>query len=260
MNRPVVLVFGGLDPTGGAGLAADVEAILACGARAAPVATALTVQDSVGVERVEEVSMEMVRAQARAVLDDLAVAALKVGMLGTCAMLQLVLALANEHPTLPLVVDPVLRSGRGDPLGEQGLPSCLTRLLAPRAWLMTPNHAELAALVPGMTPAQAADTLLNREGQALLLTGGDCDTEEVVNVCYRREQGAMHERAYHWRRWPGQFHGSGCTLASAAAAFLARGHSLVEAVERAQTYAWQSLRDADRPGRGQAFPDRGSHE
>ncbi|HET9121955.1 MAG TPA: hydroxymethylpyrimidine/phosphomethylpyrimidine kinase [Acidiferrobacteraceae bacterium] len=253
MLRPIVLVFSGLDPTGGAGIAADIETLAALGARAAPIVSALTVQDTRGASEVVPVTAALVLAQAEAVLADLPVAAIKVGLLPTVALVDAVATLAARHPALPLVVDPVLASGRGDDLRLEPTATALRQQLLPHTWLLTPNVRE-AEQISGARGSEAiAQALLALGTHAVLVTGGDEPEAQVHNWLYR--QGVAPVR-YSWTRLPQRYHGSGCTLAAACAALLARGVVLEEAVRQAQAFTWAALADADCRGRGQCLPDR----
>ena len=253
MARPIVLLFGGLDPTGGAGLAADIEALAALGARAAPVASALTVQDTIGVSAIFPVAATLLLAQAEAVLSDLPVVAIKVGLLPGVDLVQAVANLARRYPALPLIVDPVLASGRGDRLTVEPTEAALRTILLPLAHLVTPNLREAEQLTGVQGRAAAASALLACGSRAVLLTGGDERGSTVENHLYRPDAAPV---SWSWRRLPHQYHGSGCTLAAACAALLARGMDLEAAVAEAQSYTWQALAAAEGPGRGQHLPDR----
>lgn len=251
---PVVLVFSGLDPTGGAGLAADLEAIASQGCHPAPVATALTVQDTRDVLRFEPVAPGLLVEQARAVLEDMPVAAVKIGMVGTATVAECIHTLLAERPELPVVLDPVLGSGVGTPLAEPGLEQALTSLLVPLATVATPNGPEALRLVPEAdSPEAAALALLEAGCGHVLLTGGHEAGDAVVNRLYG---GRRLLETFRWERLPGAFHGSGCTLAGALAGLLAQGREIFGAVHQAQQYTHEALRAAYRAGRGQRLPNR----
>lgn len=247
--RPVVLVFAGLDPSGGAGLAADIVAIAAQGAHALPVITALTVQDNDRVFAVEAVAPELLRRQAQALIDKIAIDAVKIGIPGSAAnaavIAQLIAQLRLAHPSLPVVLDPVLASGHGDVLSTGDAVLALAPLL-PVTTVIVPNGPEALAL-----GGEAA--LLARGCQNVLVTGGHGDGEEVLNRWFDAEGG---EREWRWPRLPGAFHGSGCTLASAIAARLALGQALPEALDLAQSYCHAALAGAYAIAPGQLIPQR----
>ncbi len=146
-SRPVVLCLSGHDPSGGAGLQADIEALLAQGCHAAPAVTALTVQDTVNVSDFRVLDREWVLAQANAVLADLPVAAVKLGMLGSLEMVDTVAEILAAHPHLPVVCDPVLRAGGGGALGKGDVGFAMRERLLPRATIATPN--------PGQRPGRS---------------------------------------------------------------------------------------------------------
>jgi hydroxymethylpyrimidine/phosphomethylpyrimidine kinase len=239
---PCVLVFAGLDPGGGAGLAADVQAIAAQGAHALPVATALTVQDNNRVYEVAPVDPGMVERQARVLLDTCAISAVKLGIPGSARNARVIAALLHElrqrDPALPVVLDPVLASGAGDALGS-GDPAAALRPLLPLATVIVPNLPEAVAIGP-------------QPHAHLLVTGGHGAGDEVVN----RWTGGGEAREWRWPRLPGEYHGSGCTLAAALAARLALGDDMAAALEQAQAYCHRALGAAYAIAPGQRIPRR----
>lgn len=253
-SRPIVLCLSGHDPCGGAGLQADIEALLAQGCHAAPTVTALTVQDTVDVVDFRVLDRAWVLAQARAVIADLPVAAVKLGMLGSVEMVETVLDIMQALPGVPLVCDPVLRAGGGGALGKDEVGYALRERLLPIAAIATPNlpEARLLAGLPDGSADACAERLLPFV-EHLLITGGHGDESDVHNRLYVRD-GSRHD--FTCPRLPGSYHGSGCTLASALAGRLAQGEALVSAVRTALDYTWRTLRDAEAPGRGQYIPRR----
>jgi len=237
-ERECVLVFAGVDPSAGAGIAADVQAITAVGAHPLAVVTALTVQDHNRVYEVVPVAPELVLRQARALATACRIRAVKIGIPGSAdnahTIAQVVAELRAVDPVLPVVLDPVLASGHGDRLGRGDAVAALAPLLA-LASVVTPNGPEAAALG------------LLESGRALI-TGGHDDGDEVVN--------RWRECSWTWPRLPGRFHGSGCTLAAALAGLLAQGWPTSEALERAQAYTHATLVAAYQIGPGQRIPLR----
>src|SRR5262245_46547476 len=161
---PFVLTFAASDPTGGAGLQADLLTLAALDCHPLSVVTALTVQDTRGVAALEAVAPELVARQAEALLAEFAVAAFKTGVLGSEANARAVAAIAAKHPGVPLIVDPVLASGRGDPLASEALIAALLTLVMPRATLATPNGVEARRL-------GGERALLDRGCKYVLVTG-----------------------------------------------------------------------------------------
>lgn len=237
-----VLVFSGLDPSGGAGIAADLAAIAAQGVHALPVLTALTVQDQNRVYGVEPVAAALIARQGGALLEAIRIDAVKIGIPGSRAnaeaIAELVLRLRQRTPGLPVVLDPVLASGHGDALGQGDARAALAPLLA-LASVATPNLGEAAAIDTGAC-------------EHVLVTGGHGQGAQVVN-CWH--DGAAR-REWRWERLPGQFHGSGCTLAAAIAARLALGEPMATALELAQAYVQRALAASFSIGPGQRIPRR----
>ncbi|MBE0488968.1 MAG: hydroxymethylpyrimidine/phosphomethylpyrimidine kinase [Halomonas sp.] len=256
-HLPVVLVLAGHDPTGGAGLVADAEAIAACGGWALTIPTALTVQDCRDVQAVVPCDPHAMRASAAA-LDDFEIAAIKVGLVADLTTLDAVTDIIRRFPGVPLVVDPVLRAGGGQELSTAELVDAFRDRLLPLVDLLTPNREELARLsAEAGEDTERAVELMTLGCQAVLVTGTDAPTaatpvDRVAHTLHTPYQ----SRQWSWPRLPGRYHGSGCTLASALAARLAAGESLVVACEQAQAFTWQALAHAWQPGNGQALPRR----
>ena len=249
---PAVLSFAASDPTGGAGMQADLLAIAALGCHPLSVLTGYTVQDTRGVESIRALEPGEIERQARCLLEDIPVTAFKLGVVGSAANAQIIARILAEHPRTPVVLDPVLASGRGDPLTEA---AALAPLL-PRTTVLTPNSLEARRLVsagPDAPLAECARALLAAGCAHVLVTGAHEGNGPVVNSLYG-EAGLLRED--RWPRLPGEYHGSGCTLASALAAYLAKGEALADAAYKSQDYTWKALQAAFRPGRGQAIPDR----
>jgi hydroxymethylpyrimidine/phosphomethylpyrimidine kinase len=240
--RPTVLVFAGLDPSGGAGIGADIEAIAAQGAHALSIVTALTVQDNNRVYEVAPVDSALLRRQAQVLIDGFDIGAVKIGIPGNGenadAIIALVAQLRQRRPNLPVVLDPVLASGHGDPLARGDALAAIRAMLA-IATVLVPNLPEAAAL--GETNCEH-----------VLTTGGHGEGETVVN----RWRTVGHTQQWEWPRLPEQFHGSGCTLAAAIAARLALGEAMEQALERAQSYCHTTLEGAFAIAPGQRIPQR----
>jgi len=257
-SLPAVLTFAASDPTSGAGLQADLLALASMGCYPLSVVTALTVQDTAGVESVLAIDPDWVADQARCVLEYMPVAAFKVGMLGSTEIVTIVAEVVSDYPDVPLVLDPVLASGRGDEFAGEDMVSAIRELLVPQSTVVTPNVMELRRLAGeddhgDAALADCAQTLLDSGCEYVLVTGTHDSTADVVNTLYHRS-GVV--RSDTWQRLPGSYHGSGCTLAAALAANLARGLDIGEAVFEAQDYTWHALARAFRPGMGQHLPDR----
>ena len=260
LSPPIVLSFAASDPTGGAGVQADLMTLSSMGCHSLSVITAVTVQDTVGVGSVLPLDPEWVEAQARAVLEDMPVDAFKIGLLGSADIIAVLAEVLADYPDVPLVLDPVLASGRGDELADDEMIRALKELLLPQTTVLTPNSLEARRLADdGKCDAddlaldECARRLLALGCRHVLLTGTHENTAQVVNALYGTD-GLL--RSDSWDRLAGSYHGSGCTLASAVAAGLAHGLAIGEAVGEAQEYTWQTLAAGFRPGMGQFIPDR----
>ena len=253
-SPPVVMVFAGNDPTGGAGMQADIEALASMGCQAAPVITAITVQDTHKVSDYTALSATLIIEQARAVLDDMPVAAFKIGMLGRRDIAEAVHTLLRDYPNVPVVLDPVLASGGNFNFADDQIKEVMTSLLLPQTTVMTPNSLEARALAPSADTLDAcAQQLLEYGSEYVLITGTHENTPDVVNTLYGNRR---QLESFTWERLPGSYHGSGCTLASAIAGLLAHGLEPFTAIHEAQQYTWETLKHGYRPGKGQSLPNR----
>jgi hydroxymethylpyrimidine/phosphomethylpyrimidine kinase len=222
------------------------------------VLTAITVQDTLGVEGIMALDTEWVADQARCLLEDMPVDAFKIGVLGSLENIAAIAEILSDYPDVPVVLDPVQSSGRGDELASEEMAHAVRELLLPQSTIVTPNSMEARRLGevdddddPSL--AACAQRLLEMGAEYVLITGTHEPTPQVINTLYGAK-GVV--RTDTWQRLPGSYHGSGCTLASAIAAMLANGLEIPEAVREAQDYTWHTLKKAYRPGMGQVLPDR----
>jgi len=239
---------------------ADILTLSSMGCHALSVVTAITVQDSVGVEGVLPLDPEWVADQARCVLEDMPVTVFKLGVLGSVEIIAAIAEVVSDYPEVPLVLDPVVSSGRGDELATEDMVIAMRELIIPQTTLITPNSLEARRLAldesddnDDPTLEECARRILGLGCEYVLITGTHENTPQVVNTLYS-QQGVL--RSDSWQRLPSTYHGSGCTLASAIAATIANGLSISEAVRDAQEYTWQTLSAGYRPGMGQHIPDR----
>jgi hydroxymethylpyrimidine/phosphomethylpyrimidine kinase len=257
---PIVLTFAAADPSGGAGLQADLLTLSSMGCHALSVVTAITVQDTAGLDAVSPVDAEWVADQGRMLLEDMTVQAFKVGYAGSVENIAAIAEIVSDYPDVPLILDPVLLAGRSDESAVDDLVAALRDLLVPQATVITPSVIEVRRLAqedadePEEGSAEAcAAKLIQMGAEFVLVTGTHENTPQVINTLYGA-QGLI--RQDKWERLPGRFHGAGCTLAAAVAATLANGLDLAEAVHDAQEYTWQTLAAGFRPGMGRLLPDR----
>jgi len=252
-SSPIILAIGGHDPTGGAGLQADIETIHSMGCRAISLVTCLTRQDSRNVISIHPQPYDEFNTQLRTLLNDIQPAAIKIGLIGDNALVPGIRD-CLQTAGLPVVLDPVLAAGGGTPVATNELIASITEHLLPETALVTPNRAEARRLSGYESMDDAARQLIADGTANVLITGADeAEGEQVNNRLYLRN---MTSRNWLWPRLPYSYHGSGCTLASACACGLARGTDVQQCVEAAQQFTWDSLNAASKPGQGQHLPTR----
>lgn len=257
---PIVLSFAASDSTGGAGIQADMLTIASIGCHPLSVITAITVQDTVGVVDLMPLDAAWITAQARIVLQDMPVRAFKLGLLGSVEIISAIAEIVSDYPEIPLVMDPVLASGRGDSLTDERMIDAMRELLLPRVTVLTPNSLEARQFAQHADHSGSqldlsicARRLLDVGCKHVLITGTHENSRNVKNTLY---SATGQIKTDEWERLDASYHGSGCTLASAIAAQLARGLSINDSIVKAQQYTWQTLRAGFRPGKGQCIPDR----
>ena len=250
---PVVLAVSGHDPSGGAGIQADIEAIASFGCHVCTLITSLTVQDTVNVRQVIPQDPKSFKSQARTLLRDIDVDVLKIGLLGNAEIVHALKEIVDEFKIKRLVLDPILRAGGGSPLADEDLLVAMREELLPLTTILTPNVYEALKIAGTTDITLAAETLQSFGCRNVLVTGADIEGEEVINRWYA-SNGLT--KKWVWPKLPGSFHGSGCTLAAAIAANLALGRDLEVALGAAQTFTFRALQGAHLPGGGQWVPQR----
>ena len=250
---PVVLAISGHDPTGAAGVQADIETISQCGARCATLITATTAQNTAIFDAIYPQGVAELRRAADLLLADMRFAACKIGLVGTSGIAALVAELLPRIGSVPIVIDPVLRTGTGTATADEPTVEIYRRQLLGRCTIATPNCAEARVLGGCDDLASAAGRIMEMGAANVLVTGADEATARVVNVLY---SAAGEPVRHEFERIPGQFHGSGCTLSAALAAYLAHGMDVDVAVRLAQEYTHATLLRGFALGRGQLHPDR----
>mgnify|MGYP000894452942 FL=1 len=245
MQTPtIILSIAGSDPSGGAGIQADIKTISALGGYAAAAITAITVQNTRGVTSVDYLPGPLVAAQTEAVLGDLHPAAVKIGMTGRTDIIVNLAACLSKYPDTPVVLDPVMLSSSGHPLMEPDATEALRTELFPRCRLVTPNLNEASFLLGKnlhtlQDMEQAATELSQHYGCAFLLKGGHLEGDRMTDVLF---DGQTHFSSA--RINTSNLHGTGCTLSSAIATFLGQGNSLPEAVRLAKAYMNKTIKAA----------------
>ncbi len=241
---PIALTIAGSDPSGGAGIQADLKTFSALGVYGASVITALTAQNTQGVSGVFTIPADFIAAQFRSVVSDLSVSAIKTGMLGDVATVEIVASLLHETPGIPVVIDPVMVATSGDVLLRADAVDAVRRILIPRAALITPNIPEAGRLLDCAAAETESEMRVQAEAlmalgcQAVLLKGGHSEAAEAVDVLF-------DGRSYFAFRRPrivtSNTHGTGCTLSAAIAAGLAKGEAVEAAVAKAKEFVWNAL-------------------
>lgn len=256
MIHPIALTIAGSDPSGGAGIQADLKTFTALGCYGAAVLTALTAQNTTGVSGIHAPPPGFVAEQLRMVLGDLDVAAAKTGMLFSAETIAAIAPLLDDTE-FPLVVDPVCVAQSGATLLEDAAISAMAELIFPRATLLTPNLPE-AELFSGMaidpqdtgSLVAAAQVLLSLGPDAVLLKGGHAEGGEVLDYVFLAEDPEDFYVIERPRVGGGSLHGTGCTLSAAIAAQLARGMELIDAVESARDWLQAAIESAFPVGKG----------
>lgn len=257
--RPIILAIGGHDPTGGAGIQADIETIGQLGGQAVTIPTAITLQNSHQVVGFEPVAAHLLSQQGRMLLEEFPIAAIKIGMVANVENCEAIQALLRPHPEIPLLIDPVLAGGGGGTLSRRALAESIRTRLLPLAMLSTPNRSELQQLVPEEEDLEACASALHAIGcHNLLVTGTDHplpgeSTAQVYHQLYQKG-GAVHP--FNSPRLPHHYHGSGCTLSSAITTRIAQGAPLQQAIMDGLAFTRESLQHGSQPAEGQYFPHR----
>jgi len=253
-TKPVVLCFSGHDPSGGAGIQADIEAISAQGCHATTVITALTCQDTRQVQSFKPVDANKLKKQADMLLKDMTISAIKIGMTADVEVVIAIHTILQTHNEIPVILDPVLASGAGTSLSSGKLVNAINTYILPYCQLITPNIPEAFTLSNSSNDTEtAANILLDMGAENVLITGTHAESALVEHKLYHANE-PMHQ--FQNNRLPNEYHGSGCTLASSIAAFIAKGFNTSQAVEKGLDYTYQTLQHAHAPGQGQWLPDR----
>lgn len=251
---PVVLCFSGLDPTGGAGIQADIESIAKHGCHAAPIITANTVQDTHNVISFQPVDPIVILKQARTILKDMPVSAIKIGMLGSGETAEAIYTLFRQYSDIPVILDPVLIAGGGTSLARNNLIDAINTLIIPHTYILTPNIPEAKLLSNTKKSPELAAQMLNEMGaEYVLLTGTHSKNPDVMHKLYRQMK---NKKTFKYARLKNEYHGSGCTLTATIAALIAQKLDPINACQNALDYTYNSLLHANALGGGQLIPNR----
>ncbi|MHA3787630.1 bifunctional hydroxymethylpyrimidine kinase/phosphomethylpyrimidine kinase [Flavobacterium hauense] len=241
---PVVLTIAGTDPTGGAGIQADLKTFAALGCYGMSVITALVAQNTCGVRSIHSVPSEFVKAQLEAVLEDIQPDAIKIGMVHSVELVNVIAEVLGNYPQIPVVFDPVMIATSGHRLIEEDTVAAIAEKLFPLAKVITPNMDEAALLagIPVKTVEdmyEAAARIMSLGCESLLLKGGHLQSQKLTSMLVNAAD--LVKEYYSDKIETINMHGSGCTLSSAIAAYLARGLELKDAVTKAQEYVHDAI-------------------
>jgi len=251
---PTVLSISGHDPSGGAGIQADIEALISQGCRVCTVVTALTSQDSQNIRQIFPQPANQVLEQCNLLIQDRPIDAIKIGLLGDSETAKKLADFVTTLDNIPIILDPVLTAGGGLNVANQDLIDTIISHLLPCTTVLTPNSNEVRILANSSDDLdQCGQELVSLGCKNVLVTGTHEEGPTVINRLYN-ETGLVE--SFQWDRLSHTYHGSGCTLASSVAAMFAHGFEPLTAVMEAQEYTWNTLRAGYQPGTGQHQPDR----
>lgn len=253
-STPTILCLSGFDPTGGAGIQADIESIASMGGHALPVITALTVQNTHNVIKVEPVDSTLFQEQLNILLEDVSIKAIKIGMIGSVEIIHTIHDTLKQYPDIPVIYDPVLAAGGGKSFTQDGMIEAIKELILPYVTVLTPNSPEARKLTGQDQLKECGLGLMQLGCESVLITGTHEDKEHVDNLWFTQNK---YIETFSWPRLPHEYHGSGCTLASAIAALLAQGLDGFTAANEAQEYSWNTIQHAFALSEsGQLIPSR----
>lgn len=253
-NTPVVMTLSSHDPSGCAGIQADIETTASLGCHCTPIITALCAKDTLSLRDVIPTEPGIVIEQARTILEDMPVKAIKLGFLATVENIEAIDTILTDYPDIPVVLNPVIAEFNSEVFNASAIIRAMKALLLPRATIVTPDIVEAHQFAKQADTADAcAYEILESGCQYVLITGSKRNLKYHENTLYRDRKLIRH---YQWPRIRTNSHGAGATLAAAIAAYLAHGIRLEEAVEQAQNFTWQALSATRRLGMGSCVPNR----
>jgi hydroxymethylpyrimidine/phosphomethylpyrimidine kinase len=251
---PVVMTFSSNDPSGGCGIQADIETTFSLGCHCAAVITAITVQDTNEIKDYSPTPASLVIAQARAVLEDMPIAAFKIGCLGSVENATAIHTILTDYPHIPVVFNPLASAAGMKKKVDSKLIAAITTLLCPLTTILTPDNISAQVLVPNADTLEACGKQLIALGSKYVLITGTHTSAPNINNLFFNAQGL--QEIFTWERLPQQFHGCSCTFSAGIASLLALGHSPETAIRDAQLYTFESLKQGFRLGMGKPLPDR----
>ncbi len=245
-----VLVLSGLDPSGAAGIGADIETINQFGVTPLPIVTTLTAQNTESVIDLQEVDSKLIVKQFKHLQTDVDIKVVKIGLLSSSEQIRTIASLLKSCNNIIVILDPIIKASTNDELLQAQAIASLKQELLPLTSVITPNLSELQALAPDMDEQQMVSSL---PCEWVLLTTTDSSDDKIEHRLYHQEQKI---KSFYYHKLPGQYHGSGCTLTSAISSLIASGVDVGIACERALDYTYQTLLNAKSIGKMQYHPNR----
>jgi hydroxymethylpyrimidine/phosphomethylpyrimidine kinase len=259
-TSPLVLTFGVADPVGAIGIQADLASFAAMGCHGLSVITSILIGDTTGIEDSQIIDADWVADQARVVLEDMPVAAFKVGAVGSIENVSVIAEIVSDYPDIPLILDPFSTAMPDQGLDSEDLLLAIRELLIPQTTLLLVSAVELARFAetwrePSTDDTMALDAMriIDLGCEYLFVTGTPCDVHDVANTLFNESGVVRHD---NWQRQSGSFNGAGNTLSATIAAMLANGLDVPEAVFEAQEFTVAAIANAQRLGMGKLIPDR----
>ena len=249
-SADTVLLFSGLDPSGAAGVSADIETINQFGITPLPIITTLTVQNTQNVTFLEATNNSLIQAQFKSIKEDIDFKVVKIGLLGSSSQIKTIAKLLINRPDLSIVLDPIIVSSSDNELSTDSMIEAMRNDLIPLCSLLTPNLSELSCLAPGLNEQSAVASL---KCPWVLVTTSDSSEVEIEHRLYHHSNLVSK---FSYKKLLGNYHGSGCTLSSAISALIATDVSVEESCRRALDYTYQTLLNAKKLGKMQYHPNR----
>jgi len=249
-SADTVLLFSGLDPSGAAGVSADIETINQFGITPLPIITTLTVQNTQNVTFLEATNNSLIQAQFKSIKEDIDFKVVKIGLLGSSSQIKAIAKLLINRTDLSIVLDPIIVSSSDNELSTDSMIEAMRNDLIPLCSLLTPNLSELSSLAPGLNEQSAVASL---KCPWVLVTTSDSSEVEIEHRLYHHSNLVSK---FTYKKLPGNYHGSGCTLSSAISALIATDVSVEDSCRRALDYTYQTLLNAKKLGKMQYHPNR----
>ena len=249
-NRKNILVISGLDPSGGAGISADIETIHSLNFRALPIITTLTSQNTQSVSLASSVDIKIIDSQLKSLMDDIRIDAIKLGLLADKNFMEYLSDFLDQYKNIPIVVDPILKSSSGKIFTNENIISTYVEKIIPKAIIATPNREEFIEI---SRSDNFSDGLKNFRSKYTLVTSAEVKNETLTHILFKK--GNFVEE-YKYKKLPHSYHGSGCTLASSLTSFYLKEKRMEKAVNLALNYTYNSLLNAEKIGKIQYHPVR----